>query len=360
MELKYEIENDSYTEENVALFISGRVVEGLSDRFSGMLRRMRESINLPEAGEVLGNVIRGGGVVTLISFTEIDLSDIYPEMISSPVDKFYLIFPLHAKVLLTDINQWKRATFSIGDRIRTTYSIGRHVKKLPSLFDTVKSLDKKPYQLYLSSQLKLNISVSELTRVRDLVESKGLSIYSHCPHMINLSNPDAYIVESLKLQLETSRAAGFKGVVVHVGKPAGRGGGMETMFKNITESLQYSSRECPLLLETPAGQGTELCKGLEDFINFSGSIESDRFGLCLDTCHVFASGHSPYEYLHSLLNRLGSRLKLIHFNDSKRERGCCVDRHACIGEGHIGEEELNAVALLAHSNSIPMLVEEKI
>lgn len=67
------------------------------------------------------------------------------------------------------------------------------------------------------------------------------------------------------------------------------------MKKNLLECLPLATKECPLLLETPAGQGTETLKAMKDFIEFVAEIADERLRICLDTCHVFACGHKPKE-----------------------------------------------------------------
>jgi deoxyribonuclease-4 len=88
------------------------------------------------------------------------------------------------------------------------------------------------------------------------------------------------------------------------------------------------------LLETPAGAGTELLTKIEDFINFVKKINHPNFGICMDTCHVFASGYDPYNYLCKLIENDLIPI-LIHFNDSKMELASRKDRHEFIGKGKI-------------------------
>ena len=123
--------------------------------------------------------------------------------------------------------------------------------------------------------------------------------------------------------MKTLVKLGFLGGVVHVGKSNNYSVRKATknMKKHIERVLPYCTKECPLLLETPSGQGNELLTDKDDFINFCRSIESENFGICMDTCHVYASGFLPSKYLEDILadDILRPKLKLIHFNDSK---GC--------------------------------------
>jgi deoxyribonuclease-4 len=150
---------------------------------------------------------------------------------------------------------------------------------------------------------------------------------------------------------------GAKGVVVHVGKHTSQtpAAGLEQMRKNIRLILKFATPECPLLLETPAGQGTELLTALDEFAAFVKSFGDDpRFGVCVDTCHVFATGCDPVAYLKGMV---GTNTRLIHFNDSATPCGSRLDRHAYCGQGHIGLPKMTEVAEFGSAAAIPMLIE---
>lgn len=250
--------------------------------------------------------------------------------------------------------------------IMSTFNIGSHIGKKSTLSATVKGLPGGiPFQIFLSKATKCEVKDVDLAETLSLVEQKNIIMYVHSPYLLNLCiEPDLennYVVESLRKQLRYAGAAGFKGVVVHVGKACKKPTmeAISAMRQNILNCLDAASSECPLLLETPAGQGTELLTKLIDFKEFIESIDDNRLGICIDTCHVFASGTRPSEYLSSIIknNNLGKRLKLIHFNDSKGKCASCVDRHEALGCGWIGQEELIKCAELGRDHSIPMLLE---
>jgi len=126
----------------------------------------------------------------------------------------------------------------------------------------------------------------------------------------------------------------------------------------IGRCLEHAHADCPLLLETPAGQGTELLTDMKEFLDFVESFGSPKLRVCLDTCHVFASGHDPKAYLETALARPGL-LKLVHYNDSLGACGSCVDRHAHIatGEGLIGFPKMSEIAAICSTHTIPMVIE---
>ena len=118
-------------------------------------------------------------------------------------------------------------------------------------------------------------------------------------------------------------------------------------------------------LETTAGQGTNLgyrFEHLSDILERVGC--SERLGVCVDTCHIFAAGYSlasKEEYdetIEQLEETVGlARLRAWHLNDSVRECGSRVDRHAGIGVGLIGLEPFRHLVNDARFRHVPMILE---
>ena len=246
--------------------------------------------------------------------------------------------------------------------LQSLYGIGAHISKQKTLFATVSALPPgRPYQFFLCSSLSSHMNIKD----EDIAAAAGVrgSFYIHSQYMINLcatpGEKDDYGVALLQKNLHISAAAGFKGVVVHVGKSTKMdlSVAMANMRTNVLASLEAATIACPLLLETPAGQGTETLTTYDSFVGFVKSIGDPRLKICVDTCHVFASGLDPLEYLRRLITEDPALLSLVHFNDSCGSCGCCVDRHAFVGTGEIGMEKLQAMAGLCLSHSVPMLVE---
>jgi deoxyribonuclease IV len=239
--------------------------------------------------------------------------------------------------------------------------VGSHVKKYPTLLETVMALPdpKKPYQIFLGNPQSLFIKVNpaDVVAAGAYVRAHDLHIYVHTQYTINLCNNDsAALRASLRQQLKVAGDLGCRGVVVHVGKscktPVPEA--LEIMRQNVLAVLEAGSYECPLLLETPAGQGTETLTKREEFTCFVKGIDDPRLGICVDTCHVFASGYDPLEYLKAVPHGL---VRLVHFNDSLTPRGSKKDRHAFCGTGYIGIASMNAVADLCKSNGWDMVIE---
>ena len=245
------------------------------------------------------------------------------------------------------------------------YNIGSHCSTQGRLSETLTAWSrsrrgKSPVQVFISNRNGCTINHS-LSEIQQLVESSGLMFFTHSPYTINLSSVTPAIMDKgityLVDNLQCTVAMAGKGVVVHVGKSGSNGvevalANMETSIRSV---LQYASQECPLLLETPAGQGTELCWKIEDMIEFCDRFDDDRFGVCIDTAHVHGAGYNPLEYLKSWTSK--AQIKLVHFNDSGVCMGSRVDRHAPAGIGHIGYKIMESVAYWCASNNIPMVVE---
>jgi len=128
------------------------------------------------------------------------------------------------------------------------------------------------------------------------------------------------------------------GVVVHVGKHTTQSPeyGLENMriaIAYVIETLQKGQINAKIILETPAGQGTELLPNLNDFLAFYNGFSSDQqkyLGICLDTAHIWAAGYDICEAYQTICNKNASDLIVVHLNNSKVAKGSNVDRHATL------------------------------
>jgi deoxyribonuclease IV len=305
--------------------------------------------------------------------------------ICTDVTDLYLVLPLQQTVWHADIRKWTTrkeylvAMQTWSTKTQTTgadimmkamllcnlYKIGFHAGKQKLLHDTVASFGdySKPYQIFLSGpqNSKFTVQDADIAATLGLVQKTNAKIYVHSQYIINLCAKEAndnWHTKLLSKNLQVTRAFGGKGVVVHVGKSTDQpmAEALEKMRSAITECLDDATPECPLLLETPAGQGTETLRAMGEFLDFVDSFKDTRIRICLDTCHVFACGHKPLEYIEAALARPGL-LKLIHYNDSLGECGSCVDRHAHVGSGNIGLEGMYEIAKRCDAAGLPMIIE---
>jgi deoxyribonuclease-4 len=307
------------------------------------------------------------------------------------VKDLYLVLPLQQMVWHCDIRTWDKRqayltylngksttnqTTGVESMLQAsllcnTFCIGHHAKKEKTLLATVQALEDtdKPYQIFLGGPQtsRMNLKQNDIEAAKQEISDRLLSVFVHSQYIINLSKnmkekedeeDNDWHIKLLQKSLKHTRDMGGKGVVVHVGKSTKQPipEAIEQMRSAILQILPFATPDCPLLLETPAGQGTELLRGREEFLNFVESFQNPALRVCIDTCHVFACGHDPLEYIQTALTR-PNLVKLVHYNDSADICGSCVDRHALVGTGHIGFEKMAAIAELCRQKDIPMVIE---
>lgn len=237
----------------------------------------------------------------------------------------------------------------------------------------------RTYQVHIRdsnkySQCLLTPSQVDIMRYLPKADEK---IFCHAPFIINLSaRPvNAWNVKLMTEELTLCKFMGFSGVVVHVGKSLNLK--EEEAFQNMVDNLiiiessyitltkenktEGHKESCPILLETPAGQGTEICYQAEDFCRVvkKARIEMknpDNLKICVDTCHVFAAGYDPYDYIEIMDKLLPDSIALVHFNGSAGKKGCRVDRHE-FEKSEITVNTLKKVYDFCMAKGIPMIKE---
>ncbi|MFI8446870.1 deoxyribonuclease IV [Streptomyces erythrochromogenes] len=211
-------------------------------------------------------------------------------------------------------------------------------------------------------------------RFREECAREDIPAYVHAPYLINFGSHTAATVEksveSLRHSLRRARRIGALGVVVHTGSATG-GRPREAAYAQVREYMlplldELTHDDDPfLLLESTAGQGFSLCSLAEDFGPYFDALDHHpKLGICLDTCHVFAAGHDLAEpggtklMLDLLVDTVGEgRLKLVHANDSKEGVGAHKDRHANIGQGHIGRDAFAELCTHPAMDGVPLIIE---
>jgi deoxyribonuclease-4 len=217
------------------------------------------------------------------------------------------------------------------------------------------------------------LPASEILEFRDRVKRSGVSpVVSHGSYLINLASANAGLrrqsLDAMADELARAEALGLLGVVLHPG--CYTDGSEEHGLALVSEALVELLRQRPrsramILIEGTAGQGTSLGATFEQIAAMlEGAGGHKRLGVCLDTCHLLAAGYdllSPEGYARTFrdFDRLigFDRLKVFHVNDSKRPLGSRVDRHAHIGEGHLGLEPFRRLINDRRFRDLPMLLE---
>jgi deoxyribonuclease-4 len=265
------------------------------------------------------------------------------------------------------------ATVGPANALIEAHNIGYHVSKHRTLTDTVHSLPHattRPYQIFLSGPQSAHMALKpeDIAAARDLITAAHARLYIHSQYLINLCTPppadgaaDSLHTGLLIKNLQAATALGASGVVVHVGKHTTQDldTALAHMRANLLQAMEYATEACPILLETPAGQGTETLRSYDDFVGFVAAFDDSRLRICVDTCHVFVcdNGMDPLTYINRLNAEHPGLLALIHFNDSAAPCGSCADRHAFIGQGQIGLAGMTALAEAGTAISTPMVIE---
>jgi len=195
---------------------------------------------------------------------------------------------------------------------------------------------------------------------------------AHDSYLINLaSGPGDVLTKSLgafRDELERAEAFGIEFLVSHPGAHLGEG--VDVGIKRLIENLDIIHQELPgykvrTAIETTAGQGTYLGDKFEQIAQILGGVkEPERLAVCIDTCHMLASGYDirdkeAFETTMSLFDEIvGLRnIAVIHANDSQKGLGSKVDRHAHIGEGEIGIEGFRLLVNYPAFAGVPIIVE---
>jgi deoxyribonuclease-4 len=217
------------------------------------------------------------------------------------------------------------------------------------------------------------LAPEEAAAFRSEVDKTGLApAVSHASYLINLASAAPMLrqqsLAAMADELDRAEALGLLGVVLHPGcyTDGSVSRGLALIAAALAELLQARrGGHVMVLLEHTAGQGTALGATFDELAAIIAGVDGHpRIGVCLDTCHLLASGYdivSPEGYtetMHRFERVIGlDRLKAFHFNDSKRPLGSRVDRHTHIGEGFLGLEPFRRILADRRFADLPMLLE---
>lgn len=194
------------------------------------------------------------------------------------------------------------------------------------------------------------------------------TLLAHAPYTLNLCSADEglrdFAVQAMTEDLATMEYLPGNLYNFHPGSHVRHGA--ETGIQLIAEGLNRILRpdlHTTVLLETMAGKGSEVGRSFEELRAILDRVElSDKMGVCLDTCHVFDAGYDIVNDLDGVLETFDQiigldRLRAIHLNDSLNPLGSHKDRHAKIGEGHIGLPALTRVINHPQLRGLPFELE---
>ena len=214
---------------------------------------------------------------------------------------------------------------------------------------------------------------AEVRRFRSRVDETGITpVVSHGSYLINLATAVPALREqslaALLDELDRADALGLLGVVIHPGTCTS--GTEDDALRLVAQSIRTalkarSQRRTMVLLECTAGQGRTVGHRFEHLAAVLEHLDgSPRVGVCLDTCHLVASGcdivtDQGYDETFAALDRIVGldRVKVFHGNDSKKPCGSRIDRHEHIGEGCLGLEPFRRLLNDPRFADLPLLIE---
>jgi deoxyribonuclease-4 len=241
---------------------------------------------------------------------------------------------------------------------RRLMQIGAHVSSsggIHTAVDRAVAIGADSLQLFTQSPRMwrpTNHDPANLDRFRERrAEARMGGVLCHALYLCNLAAPDddvyAKSVTALRNTMEVACAIGADAVVFHVGSHLGSGfdHGLERVLPAMEQVLELCSDETWLLMENSAGTGGTIGRSVDELATIFERLDRHpRLGVCLDSCHLYASGVDVTDAaaLDACLDEVDAtigldRLRALHVNDSSMPLGSNRDRHANIGEGLLGE-----------------------
>ena len=221
---------------------------------------------------------------------------------------------------------------------------GPHYGLKNTLLETVQQCKEgeKCFQCFLGGPTRYDtrlVDKADILATREYLASKDMRMIVHAPYVINLAREgDDSIVSKSRFSLEkiinTMYQIGpeYTGTVFHIGAK----GSIESLNKELNDMEILS----PLFAENCA-EKSKLGKNMDELRKIIEGTDSNKIGICIDTCHAFASGMTDFrnasqvEKLFDDFDTFYNRKVIFHVNDSLTVYGGSSDRHAPIGYGHI-------------------------
>ena len=205
-----------------------------------------------------------------------------------------------------------------------------------------------------------NHTEEAIERFKDRRREAGIGgVVCHALYLLNLATLDQEMYEksihTLQTTLDIAGAIEADGVIFHVGSHLGAGfeAGLDRTSAALAQVLERCRDDTWLLMENSAGAGGTIGRSLDELATLLDRLDRHpRLGVCLDSCHLYASGYDVTdpqrvdELVREVDDTIGlDRLRALHVNDSAAPLGSNRDRHANILEGLMGE---GLGAFLAH------------
>ena len=275
--------------------------------------------------------------------------------------------------------------------------IGCHINHPKSILDalniTVKS-GGNILQIFLGDNVlttlskKIKLSTSEIKEIKSYMKTNDIKLVVHSILSLNFCKDPFYKrntwgVDNLIYDLNLCAKLGGIGCVIHLGTYKTKNRKMDISYeecaKNFVNSIKYvldNTKRGKIIIETSVNKEGGLAGTVEGLAELFAKIPAPykkRVGICIDTAHIFLGGYDIRradiieKYFSDFDSLIGMKyLTLVHINDSEKELGTRVDRHAPLGEGYIFSDKLGGnmdslklIVEILKKNNIPMVLETR-
>ena len=275
--------------------------------------------------------------------------------------------------------------------------IGCHINHPKSILDalniTVKS-GGNILQIFFGDNVlttlskKIKLSTSEIKEIKSYMKTNDIKLVVHSILSLNFCKDPFYKrntwgVENLIYDLNLCAKLGGIGCVIHLGTYKTKNRKMDISYeectKNFVNSIKYvldNTKRGKIIIETSVNKEGGLAGTVEGLAELFAKIPAPykkRVGICIDTAHIFLGGYDIRradiieKYFRDFDSLIGMKyLTLVHINDSEKELGTRVDRHAPLGEGYIFSDKLGGnmdslklIVAILKKNNIPMVLETR-
>ncbi len=257
--------------------------------------------------------------------------------------------------------------------------LGAHVSTSGGIYNAItngEKLECDAIQIFTKSQMRWNskpLKGNDIAKFKKMwKESRIEKIIVHDSYLINLGSPDNEKHDKSKAafidEIERAKSLGTNFLVFHPG--AHMGEGEEFCIKKIGKTLneiidEIDPESLKILIETTAGQGTNVGYKFEHLRDILAIVKNPgKFGICIDTCHIFAAGYDirtkeAYDRTMDEFDKIMGikNVFAFHLNDAKVELGSRVDRHENIGKGKIGKDAFGFIVNDKRFEKVPMVLE---
>ena len=255
-------------------------------------------------------------------------------------------------------------------------TLGAHLsasKGFVNMYEMALSIGANTFQFFTRNPRggkAKDIDIADIDEFLKLVNANASfgTVLAHAPYTLNACSVKAdvrtFALETFKDDIARMELIPNQLYNFHPGSHVGQGEekGIEQIAEILNEVI-FEDMTTTVLLETMAGKGSEIGKTFEELNEIIKRVEqSDKVGVCLDTCHVHDGGYDIVNSIDEVLEQFDKvigidRLKALHLNDSKNPIGAHKDRHEKIGEGYIGINAFEKIVNHPVLSTLPMFLE---